>query len=464
MLAIVEPALSIRGAVIYNEEKLAREQARFLDAHNFLQEKEDLTLREKLQRFRNLTELNERSKKKCIHFSVNFPPSDILSDKEMKLIATGFMQAVGFGDQPWLLYRHTDVGHPHMHIVTTNIRPDGSRIPNDLRSPHHLKQICFALEEKHHLHPVFEMPDLFKDHTQDPSAQKAEQDQKALRLTPVVYGERPTKTAIAEILEAIYKTFAFTSFEAYDAILAQYNVRADRGREESAMYQNRGMYYRLIDQRGKKLGAPIKASAFDLPVTLDKLQEKFLLSRQQVLESMRNIRINVDYILLGKDKDYSLRLFSSELYSEKVKLLIPALTQPNRLGWQRRAIANLDTSKTAAERPVIKPDDGHGFFYVDMQHNTIIRDTDLGESCTAAAVLRRTGIENDLRRMHDENYFKLSTAQKTILHPDYPDTAEARRLLLQLSPWQSVVVEKQLELKQQQEETLRQSRRHSLHL
>ena len=463
MLAIVEPALSIRGAVLYNEEKLAREQARFLDAHNFLQEKEELTLRDKLQRFHNLAELNERSKKKCIHFSVNFPPTDELSDKEMKLIATGFMQAIDFGDQPWLLYRHTDVGHPHMHIVTTNIRPDGSRISNDLRSPHHLKQVCFQLEEKHHLHPVFEMPDLFGEQAQDLPAQKAEET-KTQYLTRLVYGEKPTKTAIAEALDAILRTFAFTSFDAYAAILARFNIRADRGREDSPMYQNRGMYYRLIDQTGKKLGAPIKASAFDLPVTLNKLEEKFLLSRQRVLDSHRYVWTSVNYALGGLDQNYSLSLFSADLWKDKVMLLIPAQTQRNQRHWERRVAALADNSKAAAEKPAIKPDDGHGFFYADLKHNTIVRDTDLGESCTAAAVLQRTGIDQDLRRLHEENYFTLSNTQKAILRPDYPDTAETRRLLLQLSPAQSRIAEKQRELKQQQEETQRQTRRLSRHL
>ncbi|HWB93499.1 MAG TPA: relaxase/mobilization nuclease domain-containing protein [Puia sp.] len=461
MLAIVEPALSIRGAVIYNEEKLTREQARFLDAHNFLQEKEDLTLREKLQRFGDLTVLNERSKKKCIHFSVNFPPSDELSDKEMKQIATEFMQAIDFGDQPWLLYRHTDVGHPHMHIVTTNIRPDGSRISNDLRSPHHLKQVCFQLEEKHHLHPVFEMPDLFGEHTK---VTPAEETPGTRYLTPLVYGQKPTKTAIAETLEVINRTFAFTSFEAYNAILGLYHIRADRGREDSPMYQNRGMYYRLIDEKGRKLGAPIKASAFDLPVTLDKLEQKFVLSRRQALESVRSLQVHINYILLLKDKDFSLRLFSEELYREKILLVIPALTQRNPRGWQRRAASLLDDSRPAAERPVLKPDDGHGFFYVHLDRKTIIRDTDLAESCTAASILQRTGIEKDLRRLHDENYFKLSNAQNAILRPDYPDTAETRRLLLQLSPLHSRVVQQQLELKEEQKLTLRQSRRLHLHL
>jgi len=371
----------------------------------------------------------------------------------MKLIAREFMQAIDFGDQPWLLYRHTDVGHPHMHIVTTNIRHDGSRISNDLRSPHYLKQVCFQIEEKHHLHPVFEMPELFG------REQPAQTEQQKQYLQKVIYGERPTKTAIAEVLSNINHCYAFTSFEAYNAILSEFNVRADRGREDSPLYLNRGLYYRVIDEQGKKLGAPIKASAFHLPVTLEKLEEKFQLSQQRVLDKVRHVQSNILYALAGQDEIYSLNLLKQELGREHISLVIPALRQPNPRGWQQRVAQNLDPSLPPEKKPIIKPDDGHGFFYVDHLNGIAFRDTQLGESCTAAAILQRLGIGKTLRQMQNGRYFKLSSAQKAILRPDYPDKAETRRLLLRLSPMHNKVVEKQLELKEQELLALRQSRR-----
>ena len=147
MYAEVNSAKSIRSPLEYNEQKVEAEQALFLDARNFWQEKEDLTLRDKQQRFSDLILRNERSEKKILHASVNFHPDDELSDKQMTRIAKEFMTAIDFGNQPRLVYRHIDAGHPHMHIVSTNIRPDGSRIKNDLRSPHELIRICAGIEK-----------------------------------------------------------------------------------------------------------------------------------------------------------------------------------------------------------------------------------------------------------------------------------------------------------------------------
>jgi len=445
MLAINEAARDIRSPLQYNEQKVEEGQARLLDAHNFLKDKEELTIRDKIQRFRDLDELNERSQVHIVHISVNFPPKDELSDPQMRRIVTDFMHAIDFRDQPWLVYRHTDVGHPHAHIVSTNIRPDGSRISNDLRSPHHLKQVCFQLEEKYGLTPVFEMPDLFHD-------QEMKQKQQGDRYggpQRITYGERPTRTAMSEVLEYVNKEYSFTSFDAYNAVLSLYNVRADRGREGSAMYENKGLYYRVIDEGGKKLGAPIKASAFHLPVTMNKLEEKFELSRQRVQESVQTVRTSIDWTLHGRSQPYSLSEFSADLRKAQVDLVIPALRQSNPRGWERQVTDLLDRKPAALQQ--IKPDDGHGFFYADWSRKAVVRDTEAGDRYTADDLLKRTGIEKQLRNMHRNQYFKLSNAQDGILRPDYPDTAAARYMLLRLSPVHDKIVERQLDVRQELE-------------
>lgn len=440
MLAIVKTSLSIRGPLQYNEQKVTQQQARFLDARNFLQEKEELTMRHKLQRFQDLAALNERSTKKAVHISVNFPATDQLSDGRMARIAAEFMQGIGFADQPWLVYRHIDAGHPHMHIVTTNIRPDGSRILNDLRSPYHLKQLCWQLETSHGLTPAIPMPDLFG---QEQVPEQKQVQQQVQRLT---YGEKPTKTAIAEVLHYVNRHYAFTSIEAYNAVLSLYHVRADRGREDSAMYQKRGLYYRMIDGEGRKLGAPIKASAFRLPVTIDKLEQKYRLSHEQVRESMRRVCTYVDFNLLNIPTPYSLLIFRKKMAQEKILVVIPALTQRPTRGPKPRDVAP-------------KPDDGHGIFYVDTQSMTVMRDTELGQRYTAAALLQRTGLEKELRLLYEQKQLQIPRrSDAAALRPDYPDAAETRRVLFKLSSQQNEIVERQLVV-QRQKRVQRRSQR-----
>jgi len=35
------------------------------------------------------------------------------------------MEQMGYGEQPFVMVRHTDTGHEHVHIITTNVDDDG---------------------------------------------------------------------------------------------------------------------------------------------------------------------------------------------------------------------------------------------------------------------------------------------------------------------------------------------------
>ena len=463
MLARTESAISIRSPLEYNEQKVEEHKARLLDAHNFLQEKDELTVRDKRDRFQELTVRNERSQKKIVHLSVNFPVEDNLDDRQMVRIGTEFMQGIGFGDQPWLLYRHLDAGHPHFHIVTTNIRPDGSRISSDLRSPTHLKRVCFVIEEKHGLTPALVMPDLFgseqtHDKTREQSRdQSGETRERTRYLEKAIYGKRPTKLALAEVIYTVSSRFAFTSFEAYNAILGLFNVRADRGREDSPMYRNNGLYYRMIDEQGRKVGAPIKASDFDTSVTLDKLAERFSLHQERIQKHMRHLYSKVAYELAGGKALYSLNLFHKELKRDKIVIAIPALTERPTRG--HRATPGQD--KTLAPDHPQSPDDGHGFFYVDCANLVVVRDTDLGADCTAATVLRRFNLDRSIRNLYDEGLLRVTRpTDQLALRPGHPDPAETRRAMLRLTAQHDPIIERKLAEEQEQILAQRQSRRH----
>src|SRR5690606_14418569 len=118
----------------YNENKVKEGVAECIGAENFPLNVEDMSLKMKLNFLLKRIELNENVKRNSVHISLNFDPSEIhLSKGKLMEIANTYMQQLGFGEQPYLVYQHYDAGHPHLHLVTTNIQSNGSRI--DL---HHL--------------------------------------------------------------------------------------------------------------------------------------------------------------------------------------------------------------------------------------------------------------------------------------------------------------------------------------
>ena len=64
------------------------------------------------------------------------------------------------------------------------------------------------------------------------------------------------------MLDAVLSTYKYMSLPELNAVLKQYNVKADRGSEESRIYQTGGLVYRVIDAGGDPIGVPIKASDF----------------------------------------------------------------------------------------------------------------------------------------------------------------------------------------------------------
>src|SRR6202000_3435514 len=80
-------------------------------------------------------------------------------------------------------------------------------------------------------------------------------------------------------------------------------------------------------------------------------------------------------------------------------------------------------------------DDGHGFFYIDFNRHTVVRDTELGTFFTAATVIERLNLEKTIQSLVADLSLQLkSTADRIRLRPDHPDPTETRKALLRLTP------------------------------
>ena len=128
MVAKITIPSSVRRALNYNEHKLKEGHAQCIYAHQFLKDASQLNFYEKLNRFQALTELNKRASTNAIHISLNFAMEEKFGNEKLIEIASTYMEKIGFGYQAYLVYKHLDAGHPHLHIVSTNIKKDGRRI------------------------------------------------------------------------------------------------------------------------------------------------------------------------------------------------------------------------------------------------------------------------------------------------------------------------------------------------
>ena len=266
MVAVIHSSSSLRNALNYNEQKVKEQVATCLAAVHYPKDLEHLNFYQKLNRLQNQAALNVRTKVNSVHISLNFDPSEKLSEERLREIADTYLQKIGFAKQPYLLYQHNDSGHPHVHIVTTNIKADGKRIElhnlgkNQSEKARKEIEISFGLVKA------------------EDSKQQQARELKPVNVRKVQYGRSETKRAITNVLDAVLKNYKYTSLPELNAVLQQYHVIADQGNQNSRVYQNNGLTYRILDENGEKVGVPIKASDFYNKPTLKFLEERFPLN------------------------------------------------------------------------------------------------------------------------------------------------------------------------------------------
>jgi Relaxase/Mobilisation nuclease domain. len=336
----------IRGALSYNENKVKDGDAILLSAVNYPKDAVNLTFNEKLNVLLRNADLRPTVDHKCVHISINFDPSDNLSSEEFMEIARLYMEGVGFGNQPYLVYSHTDAAHPHLHILSTPIKSDGKLI-----QLHNLgKTKSSTVREK-----------LEVDFNLVRARGRNSVSQAILRpadLTKAQYGRRQTKAEISNVVRSVFENFKFTTFAEYNAALNAFNVVADMGEPGTRMHEQGGLLYFMLDPVGNKIGKPIKASAiYDRPI-LKNISEKFEVNaRKRDNYKARVCRIIDDVLTKGVSQ--------SELLNELDGYDISVVFRKNNEG------------RT------------YGITYVDRKTLYIFNGSDLGKKYAAAGIMER---------------------------------------------------------------------------
>ncbi|OXA78675.1 Relaxase/Mobilisation nuclease domain-containing protein [Flavobacterium aquidurense] len=263
MVAVIKTSNSVQRILNYNEIKVKEGKAECISAINFPLELNRLNFTLKLNRFIKQASLNENVKRNAVHISLNFDPSENHSKEKLNEIAKVYMEKIGFGKQPYLVYQHYDAGHPHLHVITNNIQRDGKRI--DL----HLLGIRKSEPARKEIEETFGLV-------------KAEgrKTKEQISLQPIAnrkveYGKAESKKAINGVLNKVLFEYKYSSLPELNAVLNQYNVHADRGTEDSRVFKNNGLLYKILDENSKPVGVPIKASDFYNKPTLKFLEERF---------------------------------------------------------------------------------------------------------------------------------------------------------------------------------------------
>lgn len=265
MVAKVTSGRTIRGVINYNENKVKEGAAVCIHARGFAGVAEQLTFSDKLNTLLYHIKRNTKVTTNAVHISLNFSPTEKLDDNNLSKIATAYLDKIGFASQPFLLYKHEDTGHPHVHIVTTNIQLNGRKISLNNIGRDKSEPACKEVEIEFNL-------------VKAAGRKLASEPLHAADLSKALYGKAETKRTISNIVNSITRSYRFTSIHELNAVLKQYNIIADTGREGTIIKEKNGLRYFLLNKDGKTVGVPIKASSIYGKPTMATLANQFELN------------------------------------------------------------------------------------------------------------------------------------------------------------------------------------------
>lgn len=233
-----------------------------------------------------------RTEKPVVHVSLNPAPEDRLDDGQLAEIAGAYMERMGWGGQPYIVFKHTDIGREHIHIVSVQVAQDGRKI-NDSRRNERSVAVTEELEREYGLHPA-----------------KGRRREKGQGIVPADYTRGDLKRQVAAVIKPAVATYRFQTLGEFRALLSLYNIGIEEVRGERNGTPYRGLLYTLLDENGDKaVAAPLKSSLFGKEVGYDGLERHMERSAERFGkdDTRRQIRGRVDKALRGEPTEEELR-------------------------------------------------------------------------------------------------------------------------------------------------------------
>ena len=276
MIAKISSTENLGGALGYNFKKVQHNEAAVLCV-NELRKGFDGTF----QMDKVLADMQKaipeqcRTKKTVFHCSLNPHPDEKLSDERLTQIAKEYMEALGYGNQPYIVFKHNDIAREHIHIVSLRVDSKGRKI-NDKFEGRRSKKITDALEKKYNLIP---------------SSKVSEKTTTEISKVNIVQGN--IKEQVANTVRSAMKHYTFCSLGELNAVLRKYNLAVEEVKTEYRGKRYDGLVYVPTDDKSNKVSMPIHASDIGRGVGYAAVQNKMQKSKQMVKPLIPSVRRKV---------------------------------------------------------------------------------------------------------------------------------------------------------------------------
>lgn len=268
MIANITTGKNAYGILNYNQLKVNKGKASVLSTKLIFEDPDGkYNVSKMAEEFHNSMPECIRTEKPIVHISLNPDPKDEIDDELLITMAEEYLDGMGWGNQPHIIYKHTDIERVHIHIVTTQVDITGRKI-NDSHRNRRSVAVTEELEKKYHLHPA-----------------KKQKQVTLWQLKPVDYHRGDLKNQIAAVVKPALALYRFQTMGELRALLALYRIGVEELQGSRAGRPYHGLIYTVLDENGEKAPVtPLKASSLGDDASLKKV-ETILASSPEKIKS-----------------------------------------------------------------------------------------------------------------------------------------------------------------------------------
>ena len=268
MVANIRSGATPGGALRYNKEKVDKDEAEVLFWQKMLEPFDKhgrMDVDACMDSFWPYLEANCRTTNTVFHASLNPSPEDRLTDDQLRDIAQEYMERMGYGNQPYIVFKHKDIDRQHLHIVSLRVDEKGRKLPHDFEA-RRSAEITRDLEHKYNLHP----------------AVKGQEQRDTPDLRKVNYKAGNVKQQISSVIRSCLRNYNCSSYGEFRTLLELFNVSVEErtGTIEGRNYA--GIVYGAMTDDGYGTGTPFKSSKIGKDVGYDALQTYYAKSKERL--------------------------------------------------------------------------------------------------------------------------------------------------------------------------------------
>jgi len=246
MIAKIGRSANLYGALAYNQLKVENEKGEILFGNKIIETASgNYSVAQLAQSFTPYLIANRNTEKHTLHISLNPDPKDKVSEDRFMEMADEYMREMGYGQQPYVVFKHTDIDRSHIHIVSVCVDEQGKKISDSYEKMRSMT-VCRELERKYGLIPATD-----KEHNQIDKV-----------FRPVDYKVGDVKSQIASVVRHLPNYYQFQTLGEFNALLSLFNITTEKVQGELKGKMQQGLLYIPLNEKGERAGHPFKASLF----------------------------------------------------------------------------------------------------------------------------------------------------------------------------------------------------------